>query len=371
MDIPLPSDLMDISQMFKASGKDFYLVGGAVRDALMGKQPKDYDLATNALPDEVEAILQQNPEYKILELGKSFGIIKVLTPEGNEFEIATYRRDIGKGRRPDAVEFTSMEVDAQRRDLTQNALFYDIERKEIVDYVGGIEDIQKGLVRTVGRPQDRFDEDRLRVLRALRFAARSDSRLDPATAQAIKDNNSLEGVSPERIRDEFLKGIKSAKSVVYFLGMISEFDLWSQILPGLRVDLDFTETRDELVQVALLLKDNDFKSVQNKLLDAKYTGDEIGRISYLIAFQALDLQNVVRLKTDLKRLPDTARPSNDELVRFASLAGAPAPKLAGAFITFEPVTTGAGLMAKGFAGKDIGNEIKRIELERFAQLLGM
>jgi tRNA nucleotidyltransferase/poly(A) polymerase len=368
LNIPLPDDLMDISRMFKASGKDFYLVGGAVRDALMGKEPKDLDIATNALPDEVEGILRQNPEYKILEIGKAFGIVKVITPEGNEYEIATFRRDLSGGRRPDAVEFTSIDQDVARRDLTMNALFYDIERQEVVDYVGGIEDIQNGVVRTVGNPAERFDEDRLRILRALRFAGRLGTKLDPATAQAIKDNNSLAGVSPERIRDEFLKGIKSAKSVVYFLNMISEFDLWTQVFPGLRVDTDFAETRDVPVQLALLLRDNGFKEVQNKLNSAKYLGDEVSQVSYLVAFQGLDLQNAYKMKRLFK---GSAKLTNEQLMQFAKLAGAPDPKLVKAFVAFEPTVTGAELQAKGLSGKELGTEMERIELERFAKLLGI
>ena len=121
-EITLPTDLETLSDIFKSSGKDFYLVGGSVRDALLGKPPKDFDVTTNATPDEVEEILKDYPEYRVLELGKAFGIVKIITPEGNDYEIATFRTDIGKGRRPDRVEFATIEKDVNRRDLTKKNL---------------------------------------------------------------------------------------------------------------------------------------------------------------------------------------------------------------------------------------------------------
>lgn len=223
--IDIPQDISDLSSIFQRAGYKLYLVGGAVRDALLGKTPKDYDIATDAQPDQILEILAPYNEYKTLEIGKAFGVINVITPQGEEYEVATFRRDLSGGRRPDAVEFTDIATDVMRRDLTINALFYDMSTGEVVDYVGGIEDLHNGVVKAVGDPKERFDEDRLRILRAIRFAARMGSQLDPETREAIKADNSLRGVSPERIRDEFLKGIKSAKSVPEFIAMISDLNL--------------------------------------------------------------------------------------------------------------------------------------------------
>ena len=192
-DIPLPKDIYKIKDVIKNAGYKLYVVGGAVRDALLGKTPKDFDLATDALPDTIQNLLK--PFYKTLETGKSFGVINVITPS-DEYEIATFRKDIGKGRKPDAVEFTTIDQDVLRRDLTINALFYDIDTSEVVDLVGGIEDLKNGVVRTVGSPEERFDEDRLRILRAIRFAARFGSDLDAATDAALKKDSNLNGVSP-------------------------------------------------------------------------------------------------------------------------------------------------------------------------------
>jgi tRNA nucleotidyltransferase/poly(A) polymerase len=354
--ISLPPDLLRLSKMFKANNKGFWLVGGSVRDALMGKQPKDLDVATDAQPDDTIDILKQDPSLKILEIGKSFGVVKVITPEGGEFEIATLRTDVGKGRRPDAVNFvSSIEQDQQRRDLRINALFYDIETQEIIDYVGGIEDIEKGVIRTVGSPQERFDEDRLRILRAIRFAARIGSGLDPETAQAIKSNNSLDGVSGERIRDEFLKGIKSAKSVPQFLNLISEFDLWPQIFPGMVVSRDFKDTKNIPVALAVLLRENSPKVIMGKLNNLKYSADEVSQVSFLAAFLGLNVPNAYKMK----KLFKNSRLSSQDLEEFSRLVGNPPEHLVKVFLRYEPSITGLELQNQGFQGKELGAEMER------------
>jgi len=216
--LDLPNDIYLINNVFKENGFELYVVGGSIRDALVNKSPKDWDLATNADPDTIIKILK--PEKfitNIIETGKAFGVINALT--GNdEYEIATFRTDgnYSDTRRPDSVEFSTMDQDAKRRDLTINALYYDINTGEIVDLVGGVDDIKNGVVRTVGDANERFTEDRLRVLRAIRFAARFGTQLSDEIKDSLKNDNNLSGVSPERIRDEFLKGVKTASNVVYF-----------------------------------------------------------------------------------------------------------------------------------------------------------
>lgn len=367
MHIPLPNDLLEIAKLFKMAHKEFYLVGGSVRDALMHKPPKDFDVATNAVPDQVIAILRRNPNYKIIEVGKSFGVIKVLTPENNEYEIATFRKDIGAGRRPGAVEFTNIEQDVARRDLTMNALFYDIDKQEIVDYVGGIRDIETGVVRTVGDPNERFAEDRLRILRALRFAGRLGTKIDPETALAIKTDNSLSGVSPERIRDEFLKGIKSAIKPTYFLEMVSEFNLWPQIFPTLDVNKDFKDTNNIAVQLGVLLSPNtgDPRKLAKILNGLKYSADEIVQAVFLVEFHGLNPDNAVRLKKQFKK----SKLSDKDLEEFAGLMGEPDMKLVKAFNQFDFTVSGEELQAQGFKNLQLGQEMDRREKENFLGLL--
>jgi len=361
-EITLPTDLETLSDIFKSSGKDFYLVGGSVRDALLGKTPKDFDVTTNATPDEVEEILKAYPEYRVLELGRAFGIVKIITPEGNDYEIATFRTDIGKGRRPDSVEFATIEKDVNRRDLTMNALFYDISNKEIVDYVGGIQDIENKVVKTVGNAKERFDEDRLRILRALRFAARFGTELDKEADKAIADDNSLEGVSGERIRDEFLKGIKSAISPIGFYQLIERYNLWEQIFPGLVVNKEYSETNDIPVALALLLQNNDAKAVAIKLNKAKYTGDEIRQVQFLLDFKNISPEIALKLKKIYKisGLKDTS------LKYFAEALGI-SNKTIQSFLEYEPTVSSNEFPE--LSGRELGIAIANREKEKFEEML--
>lgn len=361
----IPDDLRDIAAMFKSAGHQLFVVGGSVRDALLGKDPKDYDVATDAVPDTVSEILSSDPTLKVLEIGKSFGVVKVVTLEKNEYEIATFRKDIGAGRRPDAVEFTSIETDVLRRDLTINALFYDIDAGEIVDYVGGISDIERGVVKAVGNAAERFAEDRLRILRALRFAARMGSRLDAETDSAIKNDNKLTGVSPERIRDEFLKGILSAQSVPNFLGMIEEYDLWSQIFPGMPIAVTSANTKNVPVLLATLLIGNDPMVVAKKLNVLKYNAVETAQVSFLLRFMGLRPENAFRMNKMFK----SSHLTPDDLLEFSEHAHEPGQQLVDAFVEYEPKVTGDQLMSQGFTGQALGKEMERLETQAFKELL--
>jgi poly(A) polymerase len=365
--IPLPEDIYKIKDVIKKAGYKLYVVGGAVRDALLGKTPKDFDLATDALPDTIQNLLK--PFYKTLETGKSFGVINVITPSG-EYEIATFRKDIGKGRRPDAVEFTTIDQDVKRRDLTINALFYDIDTNEVVDLVGGIEDLKNGVVRTVGSPEERFDEDRLRILRAIRFAARFGSDLDVATDAALKNDSNLNGVSPERIRDEFLKGIKSAKSVVHFLNMLQRYNLFQWIFGKLTLkeagmqSIAAIEEHDPAVLMAYLLSDNDVNMLKREMNELKYTVDEIAQISFLLAFKNLDLESAYKLK----KMQANSKLSDEQIRKFAQWMKMDM-KLVDVFLNFKLSVTGQELMDAGFKGAELGKEMERREKENFAKYL--
>lgn len=359
----LPDDLLALSRVFKRAGHQLYVVGGSVRDALQGKEPKDYDVATDAVPDEVVKLLKANPKNKVLEVGKSFGVVVCITPAGHEYEIATFRRDIGKGRRPDSVEFTDIEHDVQRRDLTINALFYDIDAGEIVDLVGGIKDIEDGVVRAVGDPKERFDEDRLRILRALRFAARMGGGLDRATSEAITADNNLKGVSPERIRDEFLKGIKSARDIHQFLDMFGDYDLWPQVFPGLKVSPDGLRTSDPSVLLALLLDQNDPQAVSKHLNALSYSSAECSQVAFLLRFKGLEFGNAYRLR----KAADGAHVSDEQLKDYAAARGLPHPNLLRAFLKYRPSVSGNDVMADGFSGAALGKELERRETEIFVK----
>lgn len=363
-DFVLPKDIIQIKDVFKKNGYSLYVVGGAVRDAILGKQPKDFDLATNAIPDTVEEIMNK-AGFRTLPTGKAFGVINVFTDSG-EYEIATFREDVGSGRRPDAVQFTDIETDVKRRDLTINALFYDIDKKEIVDLVGGVEDLNKGIVKTVGSPQERFGEDRLRILRAIRFAARFGSNLDSEVDQALKKDSSLEGISGERIRDEFIKGIISAKSTTQFMGMIEKYRLFDWIFKDLKTSKKFISDKDPILVIASLLKDNDPIVLSKKLNDLKYTVDEIKNIVFLINMLKLTPETAVLLK----RAQKNTSLSDEQIKTFGKFIGLNT-KLLDAFIRFKLTVSGEDLM-KQFnlkQGKELGDAINKAEYENFKKLI--
>ena len=172
MNIPIPEDIIKIKDIFVKNGHKLFIVGGAVRDALLNQPIKDYDLATDALPDKVEQMMQR-AGLRTIPTGKAFGVINVFT-DNEEFEIATFRSDgeYTDSRRPDSVIFSDIETDAKRRDLRINALYYDIDTSEVIDLVGGLEDLKSGTIQTVGDANERFKEDPLRILRFCRFFSR-------------------------------------------------------------------------------------------------------------------------------------------------------------------------------------------------------
>src|SRR5438094_2577381 len=179
-----------------------YFAGGCVRDMVRGLVPKDYDIASDARPEVVQGLFPRT--YAV---GAHFGVIIVLDNDF-QFEVATFRSDEAyiDGRHPSAVHFSSPKEDAQRRDFTINGIFYDPVAEEVIDFVGGCADIDAKLVRAIGDPAQRFTEDRLRMLRAVRFATTLDYEIDKATWEALVANApSINQISAERIRDELIR----------------------------------------------------------------------------------------------------------------------------------------------------------------------
>lgn len=203
------------------------LAGGCVRDMLLKTPPRDFDIATNARPFEVAQLFERT-----IDIGAAFGVQVVLLPEG-PFEVTTFRKDgpYHDGRHPCSVAFTGEEEDARRRDFTINALFYDPVDRKVLDYVGGLDDLRTGLVRAVGVPRERFEEDHLRLLRAIRFAARLRYAIERETYQAIRESAPrITSTSAERIRDELLKMLTEGGTRRAF-EMLDDTGLLHQILP--------------------------------------------------------------------------------------------------------------------------------------------
>jgi len=193
---------IEVVRTLRAAGHNALFAGGCVRDWLRGVPPRDYDVATSARPEEVRALFPRT-----VEVGAQFGVVLVRM-EQEQFEVATFRSDdaYADGRRPVAVTFATPEADAQRRDFTVNGLFQDPLEDRVLDFVGGRQDIERRRIRCIGDPVARFTEDKLRLLRAVRFAANLDYEIEPATFAAIQRLAPQIGVvSAERVRDELVK----------------------------------------------------------------------------------------------------------------------------------------------------------------------
>src|ERR1051326_982380 len=199
---PLRETATEVVARLQDAGVGAFWVGGCVRDFLLGREPDDYDSVTGALPEQIERLFKRT-----IPVGRKFGVIVVI--EGaHQFQVATFRAeaDYQDGRHPEHVTFGDAKADAMRRDFTVNGLFFDPVKNELHDWVGGEKDLRAKIIRTIGDPSERFAEDHLRLLRAVRFAARLDFEIERETFAALKANApKIKTISAERIRDELIK----------------------------------------------------------------------------------------------------------------------------------------------------------------------
>jgi len=226
---PMEKVAREVAARLRESGHVAYFAGGCVRDMVRGLAPKDYDIVTDARPEAVQKLFPRT--YAV---GAHFGVIIVLE-NGFQFEVATFRSDDAyiDGRHPSAVHFSSPEEDAQRRDFTVNGMFYDPVADKLIDLVGGCADIDAKLVRAIGDPARRFAEDRLRMLRAVRFATVLDYQIDKKTWDAlVAGASSINQISAERIRDELVR-IFLSPNRVHGWDLLDSSGLMAAILPEL------------------------------------------------------------------------------------------------------------------------------------------
>src|SRR5438093_379345 len=224
---PLREIATEIVQRLQKAGFPAFWVGGCVRDFLLGREPGDYDIVTAALPEQVEKLFART-----IAVGKKFGVIVVLEGE-HQFQVATFRAeaDYQDGRRPSQVTFGDARADALRRDFTVNGLFYDPVVNELHDWVGGEADLRAKVIRTIGSAAERFSEDHLRLLRAVRLAAQLDFQIEAATFHALKANAAkIRQISAERIREELCK-LFQAPHAARGLDLLSQSGLLEHTLP--------------------------------------------------------------------------------------------------------------------------------------------
>lgn len=218
---------IEIVKTLQKHGYKAFFAGGCVRDMIMGRESDDYDIATNALPGDITGLF-----VKTIPVGVQYGVV-IVVKNGHNFEVATFRTEgsYSDGRHPDYVAFSTPEDDVKRRDFTINGLLYDPVRDEILDYVNGREDISRGIIRTIGNPFDRFTEDKLRMIRSVRFACRFNFSIHEDTRQAIMQfAPQIHVVSAERIREEMEK-ILTGPNPHIGIKLLDELCLLQEILP--------------------------------------------------------------------------------------------------------------------------------------------
>ena len=294
MRIELPDYVKELMAKLSENGFESFVVGGAIRDTLLGITVHDYDLATNALPDEIQEIFK---DYYTIPTGIRHGTLTVMV-NGNKIEITTYRKDsiYDDHRHPNEVTFSSsIHEDCARRDFTINAFAYN-ETDGFQDFYDGLSDLEKKLIRCIRDPYERFDEDALRILRAIRFSSQLGFQIEEETAKAIHEKkNLLSYISHERIHDE-VNGILAHPCSSL---MKDYYDVFSSVLPALSDYSSLDEKGTTYTRLALLLEETNY---QNILKEYCYANKEIQSVENFIQLKDAPLQNKIDVKKVLSLL---------------------------------------------------------------------
>jgi tRNA nucleotidyltransferase/poly(A) polymerase len=318
----IPKSIYILNDIFKKSNKKLYLVGGSVRDFITGDKPKDFDLTTDAMPCEIKKIISD--EYGIIKIlpnedlilnsgirinlqGESFGVIVIYGMDGlwGGVEIATFRG--GENSSSENIKFNvSITEDIKRRDLTINSMFYDLDKNEIIDLLGGIEDLENGRLRMVGNPNDRLKDDPLRIQRLFRFGIKYDLLMDDETKKAIYTNKHLyksptaerpNGVSQERINSEMESAFRY--DFVKYLEYVNEFEMWDVLYPNSdmsNIDVKIFSTFD--LTMVNLFKDTDLKNISKYRFSSKFI--ELNKLSSYLSEETTETQAIMIRKMQVK-----------------------------------------------------------------------
>ena len=310
-----------------------YWAGGCVRDQRLQRDPTDYDIATNALPAEIQKLFG---ERKTIAIGAAFGVITLIgTKSTGNIDIATFREDVSysDGRHPDSICFSNAEQDAQRRDFTINGMFFDPIVEQTIDYVNGLTDIAAKTIRAIGDPAERFDEDKLRILRAIRFATTLQFNIEPATLAAVKQMaENLQQVSRDRILVELNLTLSSPHQQTG-LNLLLETGVLEYALPGIQPPASNQDDRWQTLlavtsqcnpdwfasTLALLYKTlaahASVADIQANLKEMKLSNDDIATVRWLL----LNLETLIL--ADQNPWPDIQRllitPQATQAVRIA------------------------------------------------------
>jgi len=303
-----PDSAADIVRTLRQHGYEAYFVGGCVRDMVLGLEPSDYDIATSARPEDVARIFPRTEP-----VGAKFGVMLVIC-RGHPFEVATFRSDEAyiDGRRPVGVVFTDAQQDVLRRDFTINGLLYDPISNDILDYVSGMDDIRAKVVRAIGAPDKRFEEDKLRILRAIRFGARLGYTIEPSTWDAVRRMaGDIHQVSKERVREELVR-ILTEGNASHGVRMLQESGLRREILP----ELDWSEHLDR--SLTLLKRGSPGDFAMAVLLHHTSPG-EIAAVVQRLKFSRAEMHHILALAETLPKFAVVQNMSSAQLKRFLRL----------------------------------------------------
>jgi poly(A) polymerase len=318
---------IEVVSKLQREGFAALFAGGCVRDELLGLIPADHDVATSATPDQVKALFRRCHSF-----GASFGVVEVLGPkdlqgEWLKVQVATFRSDgtYTDGRRPDTVTFSSPEEDAARRDFTINGLFYDPVAKQVYDFVGGEKDLRAKVLRAIGDPHLRFTEDKLRILRAVRMAARFELTIDPMTLAAMQEMApEIRAVSAERIAEEFRK-ILTNQHRKRGVELLHQVGLFAQVLPEVQAQpaLNFPnrETVSFELAFAALLHRIDAKTATKISKRLRFSNDEHEKMTWLVAHRAA-ITNAASMPNS-RLYPILVHPLASELIELTAFDGHP------------------------------------------------
>lgn len=326
-----------VVQRLVDAGYEALWAGGCVRDHLLGRTPKDYDVATNARPDQVRELFGRR---RTLAVGESFGVIVVLGPKAaGQVEVATFRNDGDylDGRRPDSVTFSTPFEDAKRRDFTINGMFFDPLADRVLDFVGGERDLAAGVIRAIGDPAARMQEDKLRMLRAVRFAATFEFHLDEDTASAVRSMApQIDAVSTERIAAE-LRRMLGHEHRDRALQLSADVDLLPEIVPELNPVMENTDAWARLLQHLRLLGNTDFPvalaavlaTITDRQLNESLSGQQVEIIGKRLRLSNREISDAGWILAHRETLQDASSLSLAQLKRLL------AQPLAAALIQFD------------------------------------
>jgi tRNA nucleotidyltransferase/poly(A) polymerase len=291
--INIPQIVKDIAKVLIDNGNKAFVVGGAVRDAVMGTPCKDIDIATDLFVDDVIDLFKDlEMTEDIKKTGDKFPVARIFTNTGDEFEIATFRADVGEGKDTDFEVVSDIDGDVHRRDFTFNALFAKADTGEVVDLVGGIKDLEDGIIRFVGDSRKRINEDRTRLLRMVRFKEKFGFKV--ANLETIlEDVVLIEGldekdqVKKEMIINEMVKGLDQAKDNVSFINTLIEFGLMKQAFPGSLINNAMISFDHIELMLAQILSQNRAADVAKVMAKMKWSSDQCDRVQLILRFSQI------------------------------------------------------------------------------------